>query len=82
MGRSEVLKDAVITSKSELMRAFDEALAPIRDHIANLERDAARYRWLRNGNAYVPEEEHVRGGEELDKLCDAGISVGDASLLP
>jgi hypothetical protein len=33
-------------------------------------RDAERYRWLRDGNAYAPEEEHVRGGEDLDYLCD------------
>lgn len=33
-------------------------------------RDADRYRWLRDDNAYVPEEEGVRGGEQLDKLCD------------
>lgn len=35
--------------------------------------DAARYRWLRADHAYTPEEEMVRGGEDLDKLCDAGI---------
>lgn len=33
-------------------------------------RDAMRYRWLRDGNAYAPEWEHVRGGGELDTLCD------------
>lgn len=32
--------------------------------------DAARYRWLRNNNAYAPEEDSVRGGIELDILCD------------
>jgi hypothetical protein len=37
------------------------------------EADAARYRWLRDGNAYKPEEEFVRGGDDLDALCDAGI---------
>jgi hypothetical protein len=36
--------------------------------------DAARYRWLRDDNAYAPEEALVRGGEELDKLCDDGIA--------
>lgn len=36
--------------------------------------DAARYRWLRDGNGYAPEEEMVRGGEDLDKLCDDGIA--------
>ena len=38
-----------------------------------LERDAERYRWLRDGNGYAPEENFARGGEELDKLCDKGI---------
>ena len=37
-------------------------------------RDAERYRWLRNGNAYIPEEEGIRGGESLDKLCDENRS--------
>lgn len=37
-------------------------------------KDAARYRWLRAGNAYAPEENMVMGGEELDHLCDDGIS--------
>jgi hypothetical protein len=39
-----------------------------------LKRDAARYRWLRDDNAYAPEEGHVRGGEELDALCDEGLA--------
>ena len=39
----------------------------------SLKRDAARYRWLRDGNAYAPEESFVTGGEELDELCDEGI---------
>lgn len=34
---------------------------------------ARRYRWLRDGNAYAPEEEMVRGGDELDKLCDESM---------
>lgn len=33
-----------------------------------------RYLWLRDDNAYAPEEEHVRGGYELDELCDEGIA--------
>lgn len=35
--------------------------------------DAARYRWLRDGNAYAPEEDCTSGGEDLDHLCDRGI---------
>jgi hypothetical protein len=39
----------------------------------SLTRDAMRYRWLRDGNAYAPEEAMVHGGDELDVLCDEGI---------
>jgi hypothetical protein len=39
-----------------------------------VERDAYRYRWLRDGNAYEPEEAGVSGGELLDALCDKGIA--------
>lgn len=35
--------------------------------------DAARYRWLRDGNAVRPEEACIYGGTELDQLCDRGI---------
>jgi hypothetical protein len=37
--------------------------------------DAKRYRWLRAGNAYVPEEEMCEGGAGLDELCDEGIAA-------
>lgn len=40
--------------------------------------DAARYRWLRNGNGYVPEEEGVTGWEDLDQLCDEGLAESEA----
>lgn len=39
-----------------------------------------RYLWLRNGNAFAPEEEHIRGGEDLDALCDANTGL-DAPLI-
>lgn len=39
-----------------------------------LYRDASRYRWLRDGNAYAPEEECITGGCDLDVLCDEGIA--------
>lgn len=35
--------------------------------------DAARYRWLRRGHAYRPEEAGIRGGVDLDRLCDDGM---------
>jgi len=44
-------------------------------------RDAARYRWLRDGNAYKPEEEFVVGAEELDALCDRGISESQGRVI-
>jgi len=40
---------------------------------AQLVADAARYRYLRADNAFEPEERAVRGGKDLDELCDAGI---------
>lgn len=49
-------------------------VAGLREQLRTAERDAARYRWLRNGNAYAPEEVHVRGGNELDEICDDGIA--------
>lgn len=39
-----------------------------------MELDAARYQWLRDGNAYAPEEAAIQGGEFLDELCDDGIA--------
>jgi hypothetical protein len=33
-------------------------------------KNAKRYLWLRNGNAYVPEEQGVTGGDDLDALID------------
>ena len=32
--------------------------------------DAERYRWLRADNAYFPEENYIRGGQELDEAID------------
>lgn len=44
-----------------------------------MKKDAERYRWLRAGNAYVPEECCVTGGVELDEICDA--KVGDWEIV-
>jgi hypothetical protein len=46
----------------------------LQDKLASCELDAARYRWLRDDNAYAPEEDMVRGGPELDRLCDEAIA--------
>jgi hypothetical protein len=42
--------------------------------IERLALDAARYRWLRDDNAYAPEEAAIPGGEDLDELCDESIA--------
>jgi hypothetical protein len=65
---------------SEAEKRYDDA----QDHDAEIkalslklsscEKDAERYRWLRDGNGYAPEEAMVRGGAELDRLCDEGIA--------
>jgi hypothetical protein len=44
------------------------------EDIEALRKDAERYRWLRAGNAYAPEEWLVQGDESLDMLCDEGIA--------
>lgn len=36
-------------------------------------RDAERYRWLRADNAYFPEENYIRGGQELDAAIDSAM---------
>lgn len=61
-GYSTAKRDVLI----EIAKAFEELDADMQA----LMRDAARYRWLRDYN----EEEFARGGEDLDKLCDAGIN--------
>jgi hypothetical protein len=53
--------------------ATDQTKAVLAE-LATLRRDAARYQWLRDGNAYAPKEAMVHGGEELDELCDEGIA--------
>lgn len=43
-------------------------------------KDAARYRWLRDGNAYRPEEEGISGGEDLDRFIDLQMSKPCAAM--
>ena len=58
--------------------ALDDSICQARavcaayERIAGWQRDAGRYAWLRDDNAYTPEEQHVRGGYDLDLLCDEG----------
>ena len=41
--------------------------------IQALRKDAERYRWLRDGNGYYPEENYLRGGVELDDGIDLAM---------
>jgi len=50
----------------------------LRDRIEQLEAenaalrdDAERYRWLRDDNAFFPEEQMIMGGDDLDAAIDA-----------
>ncbi len=52
-----------------VMSAADEIERQAKE-IERLKIDAERYRRLRAGNAYAPEENGIRGGEALDELCD------------
>lgn len=62
------------------IRAVMDAMAEYVDaKIAGLQADADRYRWLRDDNAYAPEEACVHGGDDLDELCDYGITLGRGS---
>lgn len=49
----------------------DQQIATLRAELDELRADAERYRWLRDDNAYFPEEYAIRGGEELDAAIDA-----------
>lgn len=40
------------------------------DQQSLLRKNADRYLWLRDNNAYFPEENMLRGGEELDQAID------------
>jgi hypothetical protein len=68
-----VLEAARICTEAldKALRAWEADL----DRIEALEKDAKRYRWLRDGNAYCPEEQEVTGGDDLDALCDAAIAA-------
>ncbi len=72
--------------REELMEGLQFGLdADSRDLLTALrrlgecERDAQRYQWLRADNAYVPEDETIRGGEQLDELCDAALATEGAA---
>ena len=58
------------------------------DHLAKVTRerdalapDAERYRWLRDDNAYFPEENFLRGGSELDAAIDAAMAPATVATI-
>ncbi len=51
-------------------QANSAAILELLDRLEAAERNAKRYLWLRNDNAYVPEAYAVRGGQRLDDLVD------------
>lgn len=59
-------KDSVLTLLKDQKETADDALGALE----RIEVVLKRYAWLRDGNAYAPEENYVRGGAMLDKLCD------------
>lgn len=68
-----LMEDAVGAAETGwMLEGFCAACA--RENAGAAFRDAERYRWLRAGNAYMPEENFVRGGEDLDKLCDEALA--------
>jgi hypothetical protein len=67
-------RDGIQFRLNERIRLYEETCQEQRREIERLQIDAARYRWLRDGNAYYPEEQMVRGGAELDELIDDAIA--------
>ncbi len=57
------MNDALTESEAQarLLGMGSEREARLMARVMELEKDAARYRWLRNENAYFPEEEMIRG---------------------
>jgi hypothetical protein len=68
--QSRVLEEQTFRNNADL-RAENEALR----------KDAGRYRWLRDGNAYVPEEQCIVGGEPLDQCIDAAMQASGRTAL-
>lgn len=60
--------------RSTALHFADQEIDELRARVAELEKDAMRYRWLRDDNAYWPEEQMIRGGELLDEAIDVEIA--------
>lgn len=56
------------------MASASTEITRLKAEVERYEMDAKRYAWLRDGNAYAPEEESIRGGQELDELCDQALA--------
>lgn len=50
-------------------------IARLANALAHRNANAARYEWLRDGRAYLPEEQQVDGGDELDALLDKDMTL-------
>lgn len=70
--RKQIVLDIQTEENSKLVAQIHKLHAQVLA-LQSWEVDAKRYRWLRDGNAYAPEEEMVRGGADLDKLCDESM---------
>jgi hypothetical protein len=73
------MHDQLIAEARQLAHVWEphpvgRLLTKLAEALEAAETNDARYCWLREGNAYVPEESGVRGGEELDVLRDDGIA--------
>lgn len=68
----ESLRKAAEVSAADANDAERE-LETVKAECEKLRKDAERYRWLRADNAYFPEENYIRGGQELDAAIDAAM---------
>lgn len=65
--------ECVTESDAKAVAALADLAVQLQARLESLEKDAIRYRWLRDGNAYEPEEAGVIGGIELDDLIDTAM---------
>lgn len=64
--------DRITIAKDDVLALLDDYEA-LEARLAELEKDAARYRWLCDGHGYFLEEEMICGHESEKSLADAAI---------
>ncbi|KVQ78509.1 hypothetical protein WK07_16740 [Burkholderia multivorans] len=74
-GYAENFLPAAIGSPDDVPAFVGQTVTELRTKLEAAEKDAGRYRWLRDDNAYAPEEACIRGDADLDELCDDGIAL-------